>query len=57
MPQREVVLLVSHPKGEPKMSDYKKVSEELSDLADGHIRVEGEYFSVDPYLRGLSSLV
>jgi len=55
MVKRNVVLLVSHPDGEPKMSDYKVVEEELGDLEDGLVRVETQYVSVDPYLRGKMS--
>lgn len=37
------------------MSDYKVVEEELGDLEDGLVRVETQYVSVDPYLRGKMS--
>jgi len=49
------MLLVSHPVGEPKMSDFKKVTEEMEELQDGYLRVEPSHFSVDPYLRGKMS--
>eukprot|EP00324_Dicrateria_rotunda_P002225 CAMPEP_0206159724 /NCGR_PEP_ID=MMETSP1474-20131121/6116_1 /ASSEMBLY_ACC=CAM_ASM_001110 /TAXON_ID=97495 /ORGANISM="Imantonia sp., Strain RCC918" /LENGTH=317 /DNA_ID=CAMNT_0053560647 /DNA_START=93 /DNA_END=1046 /DNA_ORIENTATION=+ len=37
------------------MSDYKVVEEELGELEDGLVRVETQYVSVDPYLRGKMS--
>jgi len=52
---RQVVLLASHPVGEPKDSDFRIDTQELAELADGQVRVEGQYFSVDPYLRGKMS--
>ena len=57
MVKRNVVLLVSHPDGEPKMSDYKVVEEELGELEDGLVRVETQYVSVDPYLRGKNEII
>lgn len=55
MTKRDVILLNSHPVGEPQMSDYNKVSEDMDDLQDGYLRIEPLYFSVDPYLRGKMS--
>jgi NADPH-dependent curcumin reductase CurA len=52
---RQVVLLNSHPVGEPKESDYLLSAQDLGELKDGLVRIETEYFSVDPYLRGLYS--
>eukprot|EP00012_Vannella_robusta_P007264 CAMPEP_0206199112 /NCGR_PEP_ID=MMETSP0166-20121206/10061_1 /ASSEMBLY_ACC=CAM_ASM_000260 /TAXON_ID=95228 /ORGANISM="Vannella robusta, Strain DIVA3 518/3/11/1/6" /LENGTH=340 /DNA_ID=CAMNT_0053617139 /DNA_START=708 /DNA_END=1730 /DNA_ORIENTATION=+ len=55
MPSRDVIILAAHPSGVPKMSDFKKVTEEMAELEDGFLRVQSEYFSVDPYLRGKMS--
>jgi len=55
MASRDVILLVSHPDGAPKMSDFKKVTEDLGELQSGMVRVQCDYFSVDPYLRGKMS--
>ena len=52
MSSRDVLLLASHPRGLPQSSDFKKVTEELGELEDGKIRVQTQYLSVDPYLRG-----
>ena len=49
---KQVVLLKSHPKGEPVVDDFEQVEQPLEELADGLIRLEPVYFSVDPYLRG-----
>lgn len=38
-------------KGEPKLSDFQIVEEELPALQDGQILIEAEYLSVDPYMR------
>ena len=57
MPSRDVIILAAHPSGVPKMSDFKKVTEEMAELEDGFLRVQSEYFSVDPYLRGLFDIL
>ncbi|QWT23714.1 NADP-dependent oxidoreductase [Subtercola sp. PAMC28395] len=44
--------LVSRPTGEPTASNVEKVTIELPELADGDVRVENEFLSVDPYMRG-----
>ena len=46
------VQLVSRPVGWPKSEDFRTVQVELPDLADGEVRVENEFISVDPYMRG-----
>lgn len=38
-------------KGEPTVSNFKLVEEDLPALKDGEILTEAEYFSVDPYMR------
>lgn len=37
--------------GEPKVTDFELVEEELPALQDGEILTEAEYLSVDPYMR------
>ena len=39
------------------MSDYKVVTDELASLADGSVRTQPLYFSVDPYLRGMCDII
>jgi len=56
MPSRQVIHLESHPKGEPKTSDFKQVSEDLPESVEsGKVRVKVEHLSVDPYLRAKMS--
>lgn len=38
-------------KGEPKLSDFKLVEEELNELQNGEILIEATDLSVDPYMR------
>jgi hypothetical protein len=56
MSLRDVLLLVSHPHGLPQPGDFKKVTEEMGELEDGKIRVQTQYLSVDPSLRGENAL-
>lgn len=37
--------------GEPKLSDFEVVEEELGELQEGQILVQAEWISVDPYIR------
>jgi prostaglandin reductase 1 len=37
-------------KGEPKLSDFELVEEELPALKDGEILIEAQFLSVDPYM-------
>lgn len=37
--------------GEPKLSDFKLVEEELPSLRDGEVLLKTLYLSVDPYMR------
>ncbi|WP_432541957.1 NADP-dependent oxidoreductase [Kineococcus sp. SYSU DK002] len=46
------VQLVSRPSGWPTAEDFRTVSVDLPDLADGEVRVQNEFTSVDPYMRG-----
>ena len=45
------ILNVSSFKGEPKLTDFEVVEEELPELKDGEILIEAFYLSVDPYMR------
>lgn len=38
-------------KGEPKLSDFQLVEEDLPALKDGEVLIEALYLSVDPYMR------
>lgn len=44
-------VLTKYFQGEPKITDFKLVEEELPELKDGEILTEAEYLSVDPYMR------
>jgi NADPH-dependent curcumin reductase CurA len=44
--------LVSRPTGWPTPEDFRTVEVELPDLAEGEVRVQNEFLSVDPYMRG-----
>jgi prostaglandin reductase 1 len=51
MVQAKKFIYASAFKGEPKLSDFKLVEEELPALKDGEILIEAQYWSVDPYMR------
>jgi NADPH-dependent curcumin reductase CurA len=44
--------LMSRPQGLPTMDNFALQEEALPDLQDGWVRVENEWLSVDPYMRG-----
>lgn len=44
-------LYVKEFKGEPTLSNFKLVEEDLPALKDGEILAEAEFLSVDPYMR------
>src|SRR5687767_2517160 len=44
--------LVSRPNGLPDMSNFELKEIELPALEDGWVRVENQWLSVDPYMRG-----
>jgi len=44
--------LVSRPTGLPEMSNFELRETELPALQDGWVRVENQWLSVDPYMRG-----
>ncbi|MBF4622115.1 NADP-dependent oxidoreductase [Clavibacter sp. VKM Ac-2542] len=44
--------LAKRPTGEPTPDDVRRVEVDLPDLQDGEVRVENEFISVDPYMRG-----
>ncbi|MFK0729489.1 NADP-dependent oxidoreductase [Rothia sp. BD8] len=46
------IQLVHRPTGWPEETDFRTVSVELPDLAEGQVRVRNEFISVDPYMRG-----
>ncbi|KAF6211813.1 hypothetical protein GE061_012328 [Apolygus lucorum] len=47
-------LLAKRPTGEPKVTDFEAVQEELPPVCDGEILLESVYLSVDPYMRYMS---
>lgn len=48
----KTIQLNSRPVGVPKLSDFKFVTEEQVQIADGEILLKATHISVDPYLRG-----
>jgi len=44
--------LHARPVGEPTPDDFRRVEVTLPELAEGEVRVQNEYLSVDPYMRG-----
>ena len=46
------IQLVSRPTGWPTAENFRTVTVELPELAPGQVRVENEFMSVDPYMRG-----
>ncbi|MEW1956554.1 NADP-dependent oxidoreductase [Kineococcus sp. NPDC059986] len=52
MPTSTQIQLVSRPQGWPTPENFRTVQVELPELADGEVRVQNEFTSVDPYMRG-----
>jgi NADPH-dependent curcumin reductase CurA len=48
----KVILLEKRPVGEPQLSDFKFITEEMPKVASGEVILKAAYVSVDPYLRG-----
>lgn len=46
------VLLERRPVGMPVVEDFRIVEEPLAPLAEGELRVRGQWLSLDPYMRG-----
>ena len=46
------ILLDRRPVGEPVPEDFRLVEEPLAPLADGELRIRGQWLSLDPYMRG-----
>ena len=46
------ILLDRRPVGEPVPEDFRIVEEPLAPLADGELRIRGQWLSLDPYMRG-----
>ncbi|UVE94325.1 NADP-dependent oxidoreductase [Dietzia sp. B32] len=46
------IQLASRPRGWPTHDNFRTVSVDLPELAEGEVRVANEYVSVDPYMRG-----
>ena len=45
-------LLNERPHGEPKLSDFKTVKEDIIKPNDGEVLLKTIYMSLDPYMRG-----
>lgn len=46
------IVLASRPKGLPVDNDFRMLQIELPAIKDGEILLKGQYYSVDPYMRG-----
>jgi len=46
------ILLISRPKGKPRLTDFQFVTEEVPAVHAGEMLLKTSYVSVDPYLRG-----
>jgi NADPH-dependent curcumin reductase CurA len=47
------IRLASRPKGEPEESDFELAETTVDEPEDGELRIQTNYLSVDPYMRGL----
>lgn len=55
MTTSQEIRLVSRPTGWPTSENFEFAEVELPELQDGEVRVENEFISVDPYMRGRMS--
>ena len=55
MKETQTILLNSRPEGRPDESNFKFITEEVSEPKEGELLLKTEYVSVDPYLRGRMS--
>ncbi len=53
--QQRAVTLANIPVGQPQVSDFAISALPIEALADGLVRVQAQYFSLDPFLRGVLS--
>lgn len=53
--QSTQIQLASRPEGWPTAENFRTVTVDLPDLAEGQVRVANEFVSVDPYMRGRMS--
>ena len=53
--KNKTIILNSRPIGEPKLSDFKFLNEEMPEITNGEILLKTKFVSVDPYLRGRMS--
>lgn len=52
MPANRQILLDNRPEGEATAANFKLVSTDTPELADGQVLVRHHYLSLDPYMRG-----
>lgn len=55
MSSNKSIVLNSRPVGEPTLSDFKLIKEEMPKTGEGELLLKTLYVSVDPYLRGRMS--
>ena len=52
MPRNQQILLDNRPQGEATSANFRLVSSDTPELADGQVLVRHHYLSLDPYMRG-----
>ena len=52
MPRNQQILLDNRPQGEATSANFRMVSSDTPELADGQVLVRHHYLSLDPYMRG-----
>ncbi len=52
MPTNRQIVLDNRPQGEATVSNFKLVTSDTPDLADGQVLVRHHFLSLDPYMRG-----
>ena len=53
--KNKTIILNSRPIGQPKLSDFSFINEEIPEISAGEILLKTKFVSVDPYLRGRMS--
>ncbi len=52
MPQNRQIVLDNRPQGEASVSNFRLVTSDTPELAEGQVLVRHHYLSLDPYMRG-----
>ncbi len=49
------IVLKRNPEGEPKLSDFEVVTEQVPPVAEGQMLLRTKWLTLDPYMRGLDA--